>query len=795
MDFKKIIPHAISLMIMIIVSFICFYPQFQNKVVPQGDIVNWKGMSQELLQHEKRTGEVSMWTNSIFSGMPAYQIYSPSKGNFLKWIEKGLGLWFNAPAGYFILGMISFYILMFLLGVNHWLALGGALLFGLSTNNFILFEAGHTSKIRTIMLSPLIIAGLLLVFRKSYLTGFAVFTVGMGLNINANHLQMTYYLGLVLIVLTTIELIKAIKDKDYSHIIKGGALLVLGSILALGSSSSRILTTYEYAKDTMRGKPILESRSGQTQSSSEVDGLDWDYAMQWSNGTMDLFASFIPQVVGGGSAERVGKNSAFKGMVRPGDKLPTYWGSLPFTSGPIYFGALAFFLFLFGAFAVRSTVKWWLVIAVALTFMWSMGKNLEFFNTLFFDYFPFFNKFRTPNSVLSITVLLIPILGILGLHELIKSENRHSFLRSLYISGGIMAGICLIFGLFGPGIFDFSAPGDSRFDPNIAGLFQEDRASMLRSSSLRSLFFISIGIGTILLFIKNKITPGLLISVLLVFGSLDLLMLSKRYLGPEDFISERQYAAQFQPRPVDEAILKDPDIYYRVLDLTVNTFNDARTSFHHKTIGGYHAAKLQRYQDLIDYHISSNNMDVLNMLNTKYFIVQGDNEQITYQINPAALGNAWFVENVKMVDNANEEIEALNEIDPASTAVVHQEFQDKLEQKTFNPSGSIKLTNYAPNKLIYQSESTDNQLAVFSEMWYGTDKGWVSYIDGKETEHFRVNYVLRGMNIPAGKHQIVFEFKPKAYYMGKKIAMASSSVILLILGFALFKSYQRKITS
>ena len=789
---KKFFPHIVAIISILLINVFYFWPQFEGKVVQQGDIISFMGMSKEARDYQEKTGDPALWTNAMFGGMPTFQISAPNKANKLSYIEKALQFGLNHPAGFFILGMISFYILMLVLGVNPWLALLGAILFGLSTNNLILYEAGHTSKIRTIMISPIIIAGMILTFRKYYLYGLALFTVGLGINIYANHLQMTYYLGMVLGLATLIEIINILSKKEYVHLAKSIGILILGSGLALLSSGSRLLTTYEYSKDTMRGKPILEKTDDQARSSSEVDGLEWEYAMSWSNGVLDMFASFIPGVAGGGSGEKLSKDSRFAKAIGANKEVqaPAYWGSLPFTSGPIYFGIVAFFLFIFGLFVVKDSVKWWLAAGVLLTFMMSMGKNMEGFNKLLFEYFPMFNKFRTPNSVLSITAILIPILGVLAVSEVFKSTDKKQYLKPLYISSGIIAGICAFFAFAASGFFDFSSPGDARYE-QLAGYLAEDRKSLMKSSALRSLFFVILASGGLWAYLKDKITSSILIGVLIGLSIVDLVQTGKKYLDSNDFVSQRVYNQNFEPRQVDKQILQDTDPNYRVLDVSINTFNSATSSYHHKTIGGYHAAKLQRYQDLIDRHISTNNMNVLNMLNTKYFIFKGEGDQESYQRNPAALGNAWFVSEIEIVNTANNEIDALSNFEPSATAIVHKEFESQLSKKEFEKNGQINLRSYSPNKLVYESESTSPQFAVFSEIWYGPDKGWKAYINGKEANHIRANYVLRAMEIPAGKNEIVFEFKPEIYYKGETISLIGSLlslILLLVAGGVYYKS-------
>ena len=793
--FKKFLPHIVSVVIMLLISCVYFWPHFQNKVIPMGDIVQVRAMNKEVADFHEETGEVSGWTNSLFGGMPTYQIYNPNKTNLLAHVQNAITLGTGFPVSAFILGLLSFYIMMLLLGVNPWLALVGSLLFGFSTNNLILLDAGHTSKLNTIMVSPLIISGMLLAFKKKWLLGLTVFAAGMSLNLYFKHPQMTYYLGMVMSFLVLIYLGFAIKRKELPDFGKSLLALGVGLVLAFGSSITDVWTTYEYGKQTMRGEPILAADKIDKSSSSGVDGLAWDYAMGWSNGYKDLLTSYIPRAVGGGSGEWISKDSAFGKQLRANREVqaPLYWGALPFTSGPIYFGALAFFLFLFGALSYKSPIKWWLVAGVILTMVLSLGKNAEWFNKFLFDNLPFFNKFRTPNSVLSITVILIPILGILSIDHMIKSEDKTKFWKPAWISAAILGGLGLVLAFLGPSLFDMSSPGDARYAQFTEALL-DDRASELRSSALRSVFFILVGLGALWAYINNKISVVVMSAILGAFGLMDLLQISTHYISHDDFVSKRRYEANFQPRAVDMKIMADTDPYFRVHDITADPFNNASPSYYHKTVGGYHPAKLQRYEDVKNRYLSQNNMIVLNMLNTKYFILPNQTQggEPTFQVNPAALGNAWFVSNIEVVPSANAEFDGIENLDPAITALVHQDFQSNLKQTTFDKNGSIKLTSYAPNKLEYTSNSTSDQFAVFSEIWYGPDLGWEATIDGNPVDLIRANYLLRGLNVPPGQHTIVMEFNPTSVAVGGKINLFSSLIIILLIAYLIFNAVRQK---
>lgn len=792
-DFKSSFPYILPVVLIVIINIIYFIPQFEGKVVRQGDIVQYQGMAKEAMDYKAKTGEEALWTNSMFGGMPTYQITAKPKNNLLRHGEKVLSLFFSRPAGYFIAGMIGFYLMMLLLGVNPWLSFIGALFFGFTTNNFILFGAGHNSKLMAIMTSAPVIAGIIMVFREKYLLGTAIFGIAFGMNIAANHPQMTYYLGLCLAVLVIIYFVDALKKNKIKEFCIAMGLLIGVSILSVGASASKLWTTYEYTKSTMRGGQILKNDDMGTHEATAKGGLEWDYAMQWSNGFGDVMATFIPKVVGGGSGEWLDGKSVLGKAV--GQRQPfqfgTYFGDLPFTSGPAYFGIIAFFLFVLGLFTVKGKLKWWLIGVVVLTMLMSMGKHFGGFNKLLFDYLPMYNKFRAPSSILSVTAIFIPILGILGLSEVFKAKDKSIYLKPLLITTGIVGGISLFVWLFGTSMFNLSMPIDDQY-PQIKDAVLDQRADMISSSAMRSLFFVILAAGVLYLFIKNIISSIVMISIVGLLGLVDLVQIGSGYFGKRDFVTERAYKNEFEPRKVDLQILEDKDPNFRVMDVTVNTFNSAMPSYFHKTIGGYSAVKMQRYQDLIDHQLMQSNQAVFNMLNTKYFIGQGQDGQPSVQLNPAALGNAWFVNKIIMVSDANAEMNGLNDFDPAGEAVVHREFESYVSGLNPSKNGTIKQTSYTPNRVEYVSETSSDQLAVFSEIWYGPNLGWQAYLDGQPVDHIRVDYLLRGMKIPSGKHTITFEFKPKAYFTGEKISLACSGLVILLFGFAVFKEFQSK---
>ena len=795
---KNGIPHIIAFFIFLLATAFYFTAQLNGKVEKSHDIVGARANLQEIEKYEAQSGERSMWTNTIFGGMPTYQIDGSQKSNMTKYMEKGSRLFIARPIGMFFAAMIGFYIMLVLLGVNPWLSIVGALAFGLSTNHYVLYSAGHISKIKAIFYFGLITAGVLMAFRKKYLIGGLVFATGLALNLFANHVQMTYYFFLTLLAYGLFELIQHIMNKDLASYGKAVLFLLAGGAIAVGSSASKLLPSYEYGQDTMRGDPILAVDASVPKTSSNTSGLDYGYATKWSNGYMDMVATFIPGVVGGGGID--------------------YWGpNVDGTAGPQYFGAIVFFLFLFGALLLKGPVKWWLIFGVVFISLISMGKN-HWLHGILFDLVPMFNKFRTPNSAMTVVTFLVPVLAFLGLNEMIKGKvTKKEALQSLYIAGGFMGVVCLFFALAGGSFFDFSAASDQVYAQrypqqfNLAAI-KKARMDMMSGDSWRSFLLIAAAVGAIWLFLKGKINKVVLIAALGVLIVGDLWTIDRKYLSTKDFVQPSAYKNEVSPRPVDEKILADKNPNFRVFDITgglsgaVNsTPSTSTTSYYHKNLGGYHPAKLQRYQDLLDRHIfpeaqqligtmqqaksmteiqgAMSSLPAYNMMNTRYLIYNKDNPIA----NPHVNGNSWFVSTIKMVNTPNEEIDGISSIDPKETAIVHKEFADNLAGLNISKNGIIQLSSYKPNHLTYASNTNSDQLAVFSEVWYGPDKGWNAYIDGALVDHIRVNYVLRGLRVPSGKHTIEFKFEPRSYAIGSTLSLICS--LLIILGLLAYIGY------
>ena len=807
---SRVWPTAIALLAMLIACIAYFAPQLSGKEVPSGDAISYRGMSKELRTYEETTGEQTLWTNSMFGGMPTYQMAAPERGNLLRFIEDVLFLGFDKPIGYFFVIMLGMFVLLRVLGVNIWLATIGAITFGLGANHMTLFEAGHMTKLRTISTMAPTLAGLIVLFRGNYLGGLALFAVSLGLNLYTNHPQMTYYLAAACGCFVVYRFIEDLGTKQLKRFATALALSLLGAGLAVGAQYSKLSTTIEYSRDTMRGAPILASDPGTpaATSSSEVEGLEWGYAMQWSNGLIDVLASFVPGVAGGSGAVPVESDGPLATAIsRGGGRLPAnfeaplYHGELPFTSGPAYFGAVAVFLFILSLFVLSPGWRYFFGAAVLLTLLISMGKHAEWLNRLLFETLPYFNSFRSPSSATSVTAFLVVAGGFAGIHkflQLARAEEvglRQNLTKRLALGTGVSAAIVLAILMLTGSMAGFEGAGDARLVQ--AGFpidaILAERADYLQSTAVRALVLILAAAGALWLHLRGTLSATPVIVALGVLSVFDVWIVSRDYLASSDFVPARQVSAQFTKRPVDEQILRDTDPHYRVLDLSVNTFNDAKVSYWHKTIGGYHAAKLQRAQDLIDRHISRGNQAVLDMLNTKYIITgQPGSEQV--QRNPGALGNAWFVSDVQVVPNANAEIDALSGLEPGRIAIVHEEFADRLPATSYSGEGSISLTSYAPNRLTYNVQTSSPQLAVFSEIWYGPDKGWKVSIDGQPAELIRVNYALRGFPLPAGAKSIEMYFEPDTFYAGETISYVASGLILAIAAFALFVGFRNRST-
>lgn len=800
---KKLIPYIVAVVLFVILSLAYMSPVLEGKKLNQGDIVRHNGMAKEIRDFRDSTGEEALWTNSMFSGMPAYQISVKYNGNLIQYIDKIMRLGLPRPADLVFLYMIGFFILLIVLRVNPWLSIAGAIAFGFSSYFLIILEAGHTSKAHAIGYMAPVIAGFVLAYRGKYLAGGILTMLFLALELRAGHPQMTYYLMMLLLLFGLAELIGALRNHKIIHFAKASSVILVAVIIAVLTHTTNLWATWEYGKDTIRGKSELS-----TQKENRTSGLDKDYATAWSYGVAETGTLIIPNFHGGSSMGKLSTNSdTYKLLIENNvprkqaeafiGGAPTYWGSQPFTSGPVYIGSIVVFLFIFGLFVIKGPMKWWLLAGTILSILLAWGKNFMPLTEFFLDYFPGYNKFRAVSMTLVIAELTIPILAFLALNEVFKKEiDKQKLIKSLQYSFYIVGGFLLIFVLLPGAFFNFSSVSDAQLPEWLIQTMIDDRISLLRMDALRSLVFVLLTSVVLWFYLKGKLKVTYVFGLLIILVLVDMWPVDRRYLNDNNFVQSSRMDKPFAKSAADEFILKDVDPNFRVLNLTVDPFKDAATSYYHKSIGGYHGAKLRRYQELYDAQIQQKfNMNVLNMLNAKYIIQPDNNKKPAAQINMAALGNAWFVEDYLLVDNADQELEALNDFDPTKLAIIDKRFSENLNG--FSPSvdstAAIKLIEYKPNELKYQTNTRKDQLLVFSEIYY--DKGWNAYVDGELTPHIRANYVLRAMILPAGKHLVEFKFEPKVYKVGEKISFASSLLlIILVLGYGVFelRKYLRK---
>ncbi|MCB0657194.1 MAG: hypothetical protein KDC57_13710 [Saprospiraceae bacterium] len=787
-DLKNLLPHLGAFALFLALATFYFYPQLQGKVLQQGDILSGIGMSHEVQKYYEETGNISYWTDAMFGGMPTYQMWYPKSMNLFRTADKLIKAWISYPIGMFLGLMVVLYLSMLAFRVDRRVSLIMAPAFAFSIYFLLLIDAGHNSKINAISYFGFILAGLyLLLERRKYLWGAIVLAIGAGFELAANHIQMTYYYLLALLPFLIAFLIKWILEKSWGQLGKFAGYASIAAIAALLSGASIYLPTLEYQKDTMRGKPILSKGTLGTgaNSSSETVGLDYTYATRWSNNIGDVFSSMVPNVVGGGNVAYNTSGTLASELRRRGfnaPKINLYWGGLDSTGGPAYFGVIVWLLFIVGIWSLRGPLQWGFMASMLFILLISLGKNAGFFNELLYNYLPLFNKFRAPSSAISVAVFLAVTGGALGLNELLFSKKKANeklvILKRAGITLGAILGLILISGLF---FFTFKGSMDSQFEQ--AGILDaviDERTSLFWKSLGRSILFAGIAWGVLWYAIKQKWNLTYVAFGLGTLILVDLWGVGRQFVNNDSFVTAKQRKDYYTPRPVDQLILKDKDPDFRVFDLTGDPFNSSFASYFHKTIGGYHPAKLQRYQDLIDRYISQNHQPVLNMLNTKYYIVNDDQKKPTVQPNTRALGNVWFVDNYMIVETADQEFNGLNGLDPGSRAIIHKEFASQLEGFQPTKGGTISLTSYAPNRLVFSSDAPSEQLAVFSEIWYGPNKGWNAYVDGEPANLLRADYALRAMRVPAGQHTIEMRFEPSSVKIGKTISLITSGLLLLL---------------
>ncbi len=805
---RRVLPHVLAVLFFVVLACAYFAPiVFNHKTLAQHDIVQFRGGAQEVTEWAATHGGAEpLWTNSMFSGMPTYLIAVHFPGDWSVYLQKALTLGLPGVVSNLFLALLCGYVLGIALGRRPLVAVVGAVALGLSSYNLAILAAGHNTKSFALAYAPLVLAGLLVTFRRDKWLGGLLFALGLTLNVRANHPQITYYLALLVGIYLLLELVAAVRAGRLADFAGRAALLLVGAGLAVGVSFGRLYTAYEYSKFSNRAPSELAplpAAPGQAAPAADDRAADRDYAFAYSYGIGESLTLLVPNFYGGSSSMPLGRGS---NMARELEQLgagtdmlnqmPTYWGAQPYTAGPVYVGVVVVFLFVLGLFVAERKLRYWLLAGTVLSLLLAWGKNFETFNNLVFDYLPGYNKFRAVSMALVIAQLAIPLLAMMGLSAVVRGrlavpvprllgepDEAHFLTRRLLLAGAVTAGGLALVWLMSFG-FDFAAPVDASltqqgFTPQLLGALRADRADLLRNDVWRGLLLVGAALGTLFWYLKGKMGVGTAAAVVAGLVLVDLWGVDKRYLSENNFQSET-IAESFQPSPADAQILRDKDLSYRVLN-TGNPFNEAQTSYFHKSIGGYHGAKLRRYQDLIERQISRNNPQVLNMLNTRYVIgagQQGQPEQV--QRNPGALGNAWFVRAVQPVASPDAEMQALATISAGQTAVVDsKKFPQVQPQTDGDTAATIALTAYAPDALTYRYQSARPGTVVFSEIYYAD--GWQAYLDGQPAPHFRADFVLRAMQVPAGAHEIRFEFKPKEYAVGNTVALVSSVTLLLLL--------------
>lgn len=802
MNFRKSIPYFIAIATFIIVSLVYFHPVLEGKKIVQSDIQQFIGMSKEVVDYRKANDAEPYWTNAAFGGMPAFQLSSYYPHDYIKRLDSALRF-LPRPADYLFLYFFGFFVLLTVLKVDFKLAILGSLAFGFSTYFIIILGVGHNAKAHAIAYMPMVLAGILLAFQRKYLFGFLLTTFALALEIQASHIQMTYYLMFLVLIIGLFYLIESFKTKQLPDFFKTIGILVVAAVLAVGLNSTSLLATKEYADYSTRSKSELTINPDGSPKEA-TSGLNYDYITEYSYGIVETLNLFIPRFMGGANNEKLGKESHLYDFLS--DKIdplqardfannaPTYWGTQPIVAAPAYIGAVIIFLFVLSLFLIKGPLKKGLIGALLFALLLSWGKNFHILTDFFIEYVPLYNKFRAVSSIQVIVELSIPLLAILGLQQFLNSENnkeikQKALLNTFYITGGT----ALFFALFGSSLFAFNGLNDAYFDSMLAGISDaliSDRKAMLMNDSVRSFIFVGISAAVLWFFLKDKIKRDLAIAVFLVLVLVDLVSVDKNYVNKDSFVSAKRVDKPFSPTPADLEILEDKS-HYRVANFTVNPMNDGSTSYFHKSIGGYHAAKPGRYQELYDFHIAKNNVQVLNMLNVKYIIFPEESNEIQVIENQEINGNAWFVDSLMVVSSANLELMALDKINTKTTAVIRSNDLPFLEvnQLDRDSLATIQLEEYQPNYLKYNYKSTTEQQVVFSEMYY--QQGWNAYVDGKLTPHTRANYVLRAMKMEAGNHEIEFKFEPTVIEKGGILSLISYGLLLIFAGIG-FWFHQKK---
>lgn len=819
--FKRNGTHLAIIGIFLAICFFYLTPAFQGKTLGQSDVLGAQSTQKEINDYRAKDTTI-LWTNQIFGGMPTFQIWAPYPNNITTHIVSAVKATFPNPVDTVLILLVGTYFLFIVLKMNPWLAAAGAVAFTFSTYNIILLVAGHSNQAFAIGFFAPVLAGIIMTLRGNYFTGGALTAFFLAMEIRSNHIQMTYYLMLAIFILIGIELYHAIRSKALAGFLKAMGFLAVATLLALAVNASILWSTYDYGTETIRGQSNLTSNT-----TEPSNGLARDYAYQYSQGVSESATFLVPNAAGGGSGSEgldqhseVAKVFTGQGLTEEqavgtagqiAQQVPgfsTYWGpKRPFTFGPYYFGAVIVFLFVLGLIIVKSRLKWWLLGTVILTVLLSFGGNWPFLSDIFFNYFPLYNKFRAVESILAVTGLCFPILALLAIKEFTENPDKADLFKKLKLAFYITGGFTLILIVYPQLILSFKpfdhleginilsqATKSSETANVIAKALIQDRIDMEKADAIRSMIFILIAFGTLWAFIKQKISVQVLSIIFFVAVLVDMWQVDKRYLKDTSFQDKVEAAQAVQPRDVDQFIMKDPDPDFRVFDVSANLKYDLFNPFFHKTLSGYSAARLKRVEELIDNQFTKSvNQDVLDMLNVKYIITTDQKTgNAGMQANSTACGHAWFVKSVKYVRSADEEMQAISSFAPKEEAMIDEQYKSIVEAKQLgsDPAGTIKLVSYNPQHLVYQSSTSANQVAVFSEVYY--KKGWKMLVDGVQQPYYRADYLLRAATLPIGNHKVEFIFHPASYYTGEGISLAGSVLLVLALGGAGFMEFRKK---
>jgi len=792
-NFKRFYPHALAVLGFVLISLVYFYPVLSGKKILQSDIVQYKATAKELIDYREETGKETYWCNSSFGGMPTYQLGALYPHNYIKKVD-GLLRFLPRPADYMFLYFLGFYILLLALKIKPLKAFFGALAFGLSTYLIIILGVGHNAKAHAIAYMPMVVAGAILVYQKRWIVGGLLTMVAAALELNANHFQMTYYLLIFLLVLTGYYIYRAIKTNELKPLMYSFGVFAVAGLVGIGTNATGILATQEYAKESNRGKNELTFNPDGSKNTNE-NAISYEYITAYSYGIVESLNLISPRIFGGSNSENVGtKSELYEYAIAqqvPEDQakeivkgLPTYWGDQPGVSAPAYIGAIVFFLAVIALFVDQRKLKYAFLAGAIVSLILSWGKNFPLVTNFFIDYVPLYNKFRAVSSIQVILELCMPVLAIMGLQSFFKADENKKW-PALWKSAAVCVGILVVL-LLCKGMFSFSGSSDGylrdSYGPDFVDALKSDRQSMYTSDLIRSIVLILIAFGAMFLAIKNTISNKVAVIIVGLVMVFDLFLIDKNYVNAESFVNPSEVDEPYVEASFDAEINKDKS-HYRVFEVSGDALMNARTSYFHKSIGGYSAVKPKRMEQLFDYQIVKNNMQVLNMLNVKYLIQSDEKGQQITILNTQANGNAWFVNELKTVNSADEEMKALDKLDTKNVAVRDLGKDWKGVLLPFpkrDTTATIKLTSYEPDELKYISNNPNDGYAVFSEMYY--KNGWNAYIDGKLTEHDRVNYAIRGLRIPAGKHNIEFKFEPQVVKTGSTIALISFILMLLLIG-------------